>query len=217
MCSGVHTKYSTSMRDLNGRKIAIFRNKIIKCICEIFNSGHIRNNSEHHMCTVCVYSKMLLVQIFSLLSFFCFLFAIKFNKVTFYGQNTWFSLLKWPRKNATEATTEHITDCQKSTKGTKILLRFSHLISFSQLWIQFFCSKTWAEIEVNAFLFLFLFACSVSFCRIVLCSIETWILHHVTPNGQSTSTHNQISNMQQAHMAPSISCSSKMSSDTFVW
>lgn len=83
---------------------------------------------------MCVSLKTLLVEIF-----FSWYAPIKFDKLTFYGQNTWFSLVWLLKKSATEATTKYITNCRKKgTNGTEILLRFSYLISFFTIFFFFF-------------------------------------------------------------------------------
>lgn len=101
--------------DRNGRKIAIFQNKITeRCymrnlqfsVCYSCNNSSPSHRASSsittqqwrplwrkvisHMRFTYIPLKMLLEQIF--------FFPIKFDKLTFYGQNTWFSLLESQRK-----------------------------------------------------------------------------------------------------------------------
>lgn len=90
--------------------------------------------SSHICATVIFRLKMLLEQIF--------VFPIKFDKLTFYGRNTWFSLLELNRTNRQSRRMRSNRSRNRNTLAKrkrlakkhkwhpKILLRFLYLISF---------------------------------------------------------------------------------------
>lgn len=177
MCSGVQHTFGCS-RNKFVVKLQFSQNKITNCTCEYFQYVE---NSVHISCVagdVSLFENVIRVE-FSL--FFSSSSSIKFDKLTFYGQNTWFSLFGLPKKENYRNRSDN-QNYRLCTNGTKILLLVFDFLSFARISV---FTKLFA---VLLMLFQsFIFSSTFFVASVQLLSRTSW-----PPNGQWTDIQSHI-------------------------